>query len=111
MHQLSDGHMLVRGRKSDPLYRARRTLNTGADLLTDKQAARVTALFAIDEHVEVEATWGIYQRMIAAYWQPDPAAGRELMVKLIESLSAGVPRPLVEIVKLGQSKIKVAPRC
>ena len=26
-----------------------------------------TALFAIDEHVEVEATWGIYQRMIAAY--------------------------------------------
>ena len=38
----------------------------GADLLTDKQAARLTALFAIDEHVEVEATWGIYQRMIAA---------------------------------------------
>ena len=100
-----------RGRKSDPLYRARRTLHTGADLLTDKQAARLTALFAIDEHVEVEATWGIYQRMIAAYRQPDPAAGRELMVKLIESLSAGVPRPLVEIAKLGHSKITVAPRC
>ena len=28
-----------RGRKNDPLYRARRTLHTGADLLTDKQAA------------------------------------------------------------------------
>jgi hypothetical protein len=28
--------------------------------------------------------------MIAVYRQPDPAAGRELMVKLIESLSAGV---------------------
>jgi hypothetical protein len=41
----------------DPLYWARRTLHTGADLLTDKQAARLTALFAIDEHVEVEATW------------------------------------------------------
>jgi transposase len=41
-----------------PLYRARRTLHTGADLLTDKQAARLTALFTIDEHVEVEATWG-----------------------------------------------------
>ena len=26
-----------RGRKTDPLYRARRTLQTGADLLTDKQ--------------------------------------------------------------------------
>ncbi|MCW2804453.1 MAG: family transposase [Propionibacteriaceae bacterium] len=47
-----------RGRKNDPLYRARRTLHTGADLLTDKQAARLTALFTIDEHVEVEATWG-----------------------------------------------------
>jgi hypothetical protein len=79
-----------RGRKNDPLYRARRTLHTGVDLLTDKQAARLTAPFAIDEHVEEEATWGIYQRMIAAYRHPDPAAGRELMVKLIESLSAGV---------------------
>jgi hypothetical protein len=48
-------------------------------------------MFSIDEHVEVEATWGIYQRMIAAYRHPEPAAGRELMVKLIESLSAGVP--------------------
>jgi Transposase len=86
-----------RGRKNDPLYRSRRTLHTGADLLTDKQTARLTALFAIDEHIEVEATWGIYQRMIAAYRHPDPAAGRELMVKLIDSLSAGVPRPLVEM--------------
>jgi Transposase len=97
-----------RGRKSDPLYRARRILHTGADLLSDKRAARLTALFAIDEHVEVEATWGIYQRMIAAYRHPDPAAGRELMVKLIESLSAGVPRPLVEIAKLGRTLSKRA---
>src|SRR5215210_7008216 len=95
-------------RKNDPLYRARRTLHTGADPVTDKQAARLTALFAIDEHVEVEATWGIYQRMIAAYRHPDPAAGRELMVKLIESLSAGVPRPLVEIAKLGRTLSKRA---
>ena len=29
--------------------------------------------------------------------------GREPMVKLIESLSAGVPRPLVEIAKLGRT--------
>ena len=97
-----------RGRKNDPLYRDRRTLHTGADLLTDKQAARLTALFAIDEHVEVEATWGIYQRMIGAYRHSDPAAGRELMVKLIESLSAGVPRPLVEIARLGRTLSKRA---
>jgi hypothetical protein len=35
------------------------TLHTGADLLTDKQAARLTVLFAIDEHVEVGASYGI----------------------------------------------------
>lgn len=47
-----------RGRKDDPLYKARRTLHTGAGLLTDRQHARLEALFAISEHVEVEATWG-----------------------------------------------------
>ena len=30
-----------RGRKGDPLHRARRTLLTGADLLTDAQAQRL----------------------------------------------------------------------
>ena len=65
-----------RGRTNDPLYRARRTLHTGADLLTDKQTDRLEALFAVDDHVEVEATWGIYQRMIAAYREPDRTRGR-----------------------------------
>jgi transposase len=92
-----------RGRKSDPLYRARRTLHTGADLLTDTQAERLTALFTPDEHVQVEATWGIYQRMIAAYRHEDRATGRELMVKLIDSVSTGVPTALVEVTKLGRT--------
>ena len=56
VQQATCGH---RGRKGDPLYAARRTLHTGSDLLTDKQRQRLTALFADDEHVEVEATWGI----------------------------------------------------
>ena len=34
----------------DPLFSARRTLHTGADLLTEKQRARLHALFADDEH-------------------------------------------------------------
>ena len=34
-------------------------LHTGADLRTDRQHDRLTALFADDVHVEVEATWGI----------------------------------------------------
>ncbi len=56
-----------RGRKDDPLNRARRTLHTGADLLTDKQCQRLKTPFESDDHAQVEATWGIYQRMIAAY--------------------------------------------
>ncbi len=68
-----------RGRRGDPPYRARRTLHTASDLLTDKQRTRLTALFATDAHVEVEATWGIYQRMIGAYREPDRAKARQLM--------------------------------
>jgi len=97
-----------RGKKDDPLYRARRTLHTGAGLLTTAQADRLTRLFAVAEHVEVEATWGIYQRMIAAYRDPDRAQGRQLMVKLIESVSKGVPKTLTEIITLGRTLKKRA---
>ena len=45
-----------RSRKDDPLYRARRTLYNGVDLLTEKQKDRLTALFATHDHIEVEAT-------------------------------------------------------
>jgi transposase len=92
-----------RGRKDDPLYRARRTLHTGADLLTDRQRQRLTALFAVDDHVQVQATWGIYQRMIAAYREPDRAKGRQLMTALIESVSRGVPAALTELITLGRT--------
>ena len=97
-----------RGRKNDPLYRARRTLHTGADLLTDKQTDRLRALFGADEHVQVEATWGIYQRMIAAYRDPDRTKGREQMSKLIESVSHGVPAALSEVITLGRTLTKRA---
>lgn len=97
-----------RGRRDDPLYRARRTLHTGSDLLTDKQRTRLTALFATDAHVEVEATWGIYQRMIGAYREPDRAKARQLMKDLIESVSTGVPKTLVELITLGKTLKKRA---
>ena len=92
-----------RGRKGDPLYSARRTLHTGSGLLTDKQRARLEALFAPLEHVEVEATWGVYQRMITAYREPDRPRGKELMTSLIDSVSDGVPRALVELRRLGRT--------
>ena len=91
------------GRAADPLYRARRTLHTGADLLTAKQTARLHALFAVEDHVEVEATWGIYQRMISAYREPDRQRGRDLMTDLIAAISSGVPKDLVEVIRLGRT--------
>jgi transposase len=81
-----------RGMKNDPLYAMRRTLHTGAGLLTDKQKDRLAALFADDAHVEVEATWGIYQGQIAAYRHEDRRRGRDQMAMLISAISAGVPK-------------------
>jgi transposase len=92
-----------RGRKGDPLYTARRTLHTGADLLTDRQQDRLEKLFAGDRHVQVECTWGIYQRMICAYRAPDRTAGRTEMASVIEALAGDVPAPLVELRKLGRT--------
>jgi len=92
-----------RGRTGDPLYAARRTLHTGADLLTDKQQRRLESLFAGDEHVEVEATWGIYQRMITAYRDTDRARGRAAMTAVIEAVNTAVPAALTELHRLGRT--------
>ena len=100
VQQQLHGH---RGRKDDPLYGARRTLHTGADLLTDKQQTRLDALFTSDTHVQVEATWRIYQRMIAAYRDTDRAAGLRTMSALIDALSNAVPVELTELITLGRT--------
>ena len=110
VQQAIHGH---RGYKDDPLYAARRVLHTGTDLLTDKQSQRLSDLFDVeihgDQHVEVEATWGIYQRLVAAYRCPDRTRGKELMVQLIDSISTGVPAALTEIITLGRTMKKRAP--
>jgi len=97
-----------RGLRDDPLYRARRTLHTGHDLLTDRQTQRLTALFGVEEHVQVEATWGIYQRMISAYRDPDRAGGKQAMGSLIAALSKGVPAAPTELITLGRTMTKRA---
>ena len=97
-----------RGRATDPLYRARRTLHTGTELLTVKQQARLATLFANDDHVELEATWAVYQEMIAAYREAEPAKGRARMATFITSISAGVPGALREVITLGRTLKKRA---
>lgn len=91
-----------------PLYNARLTLHTGHDLLTDRQRQRLTALFGVEDHIQVQATWSIYQAMIGAYREPDRTKGRQLMTKLITSLSHGVPAPLTELRTLGRTLTKRA---
>ena len=97
-----------RGHTTDPLYACRRTLHTGADLLTDKQRARLAVLFGVDAHAEVEATWTMYQRTVAAYREPDRKKGAAMMAALITALSTGVPEALQELITLGRTLKKRA---
>ena len=53
--------------------------------------------------MQVEYTWGIYQRMIAAYRDPHRAAGSTQIQSLINALTESVPTGLVEPRKLGRT--------
>jgi len=77
--------------------------STGADLLTDKQRQRISDLFADGAHLEVEATWGVYQAMVSAYRDPDRTSGKRKMQQLIDCIGAAVPAALVEIRTLGRT--------
>jgi transposase len=98
VQQETTGH---RGRASDPLFTARLTLHTGQALLTDRGWHRLRVLFTGDEHVQVEATWGVYQQIVTAYRDPDPATGRQAMQHVIDILAAGIPAGLDELHRLG----------
>ncbi len=100
IQQQTRGH---RGRSGDPLYGIRRVLRTGVGLLTDRQHQRLTATFAIEQHVEVEATWGIYQRIVAAYRDPDRACAKTELAKIMTAISTGVPTALTELITLGRT--------
>ncbi len=76
--------------------------------VTGLTAASRSWLFAEDQHVEVEATWATYQRMIAAYRDPDRVKGRARMERLIASVSSGVPGALSEVITLGRTLKKRA---
>ena len=105
VQQETTGH---RGKKGDPLYQARRTLHTGCQLLTETQQKRIVGLFADENHADVEVTWSVFQDIIAAYRNPDRAAGKTALQTVIESISSGVPAGLVELRKLGRTLKKRA---
>ena len=100
VQQQTRGH---RGRSADPLYRVRRTLRTRLPLLSTRQQHRLTAVFADDAHLSVVLTWSVYQRIIAAYSQPDRRRGKTMMTRIIDSLRRGVPTGLEELAQLGRT--------
>ena len=94
-----------RGRAGDRLYRARRTLLTGAGLLTDAQTERLETLFADERHAAVQASWGVYQRLIQAYRTEEAGLGKYLTQRLISSLKQAIPEGLEEIQTLARTLI------
>lgn len=107
--QATRGH---RGRSGDPLSAIRQVLRTGTDLLTDGQCDRLTRVFAADEHADVEATWGIYPRIVQANRNPDRAEARaeagHQLAAVITSPSREVPAPLTELITLGRTSTRRA---
>ncbi|PXA78651.1 ISL3 family transposase, partial [Auritidibacter sp. NML120636] len=100
IQQETTGH---RGRATDPLYRARRTLHTGADLLTAKQQERIVDLFADANFTAVEVTWAVYQDIVRAYRTNDGNEGKKLLQTVIDDLTTNLPTGLAELKRLGRT--------
>ena len=88
-----------RGRAGDPLYGIRRTLQIGAEHLTERQVRRLNAkLEAGDPHHEVTLAWHCYQKLRAVY-HARPEQGRRLVAEI---LGAFPSCPIPEIARLGR---------
>ena len=90
-----------RGRKGDPLYGIQTILRAGAENLTEKQRARLTAAIEADPaHDEVFVAWQCAQQLRSAYHQKDLAAGRRIAEKVIDTFPSC---PIPEIARLGRT--------
>jgi transposase len=89
-----------RGRRDDPLYRARRALLVGEERLDVKATARLASLLALgDPHAEVAIAYRVKERLRDFYREPDPATARGILDDLIEHCHRqGMPP---EVHKLG----------
>jgi len=56
-----------------------------------------------EEHLAVKVAWLIYQKIIAAYADPNRRRGKNAMTRLIDSIRRGVPAGLEEIAQLGRT--------
>jgi transposase len=97
-----------RGRKNDPLYRARRTLHTGADLLTDRQRERLKTLLRGRRSCRGRSDPGELPAPDRRLPQPRPNPRETALTAVIGSLTDGVPTMLVELRRLGRTLAKRA---
>ena len=101
IQQQTCGH---RGRAGDPLYRVRRTLRTRLPLLQQPPKSPAGQPFSPTRPTSLSLlTWGVYQRIIAAYNHPDRRRGKTMMTTIIDSLRGGVPAALEELAQLGRT--------
>jgi transposase len=92
-----------RGHTGDPLYGIRRIARTRTHLLSARQHDRLTSVLDADEHIAVKVAHVIYQKIIAAYADPNRRRGKRAMSTLIDSIRRGVPTGLEEIAQLGRT--------
>ena len=105
---IQHGTLGRRGRTKDPLYRAGKSVLIGEDLLSERGKGQLQALFAAPGHRVVEATWKVYQRLVAAYRAPSPREGKERLRDLIHDLTKTLPDDLVEVKSLATTLKKRA---
>ncbi len=89
-----------RGRAGDPLYGIRRTLQIGAERLTERQIRRLNVkLEAGDPHHEVTLAWHCYQKLRAVY-HAGPLRGRRLVAEILDTFPSC---RILEIARLGRT--------
>jgi transposase len=91
-----------RGRRDDPLYRARRVLLAGEERLTDKAAQRLSSLLTLgDPNAEVAIAYRIKERLREFYRTRELPKARAMLEELIEHCRRRTMPP--ELQKLGRT--------
>ncbi|HEY9376428.1 MAG TPA: ISL3 family transposase [Jiangellaceae bacterium] len=89
-----------RGRRHDPLYRARRALLAGEERLDQAAAARLSSLLELgDPHGEVAITYRVKERLREFYRQQRPDTARAILTELVDHCRRTTMPP--ELRKLG----------
>jgi transposase len=91
-----------RGRRDDPLYRARRLLLIGEEKLDFEAASRLSSLLELgDPNAEVAIAYRIKERLRDFYRTSDADEARQLLDELVQHCVKKAMPP--EIQKLGQT--------